>query len=106
MARREGSLDRARQRKPRARDRAWQSMRILRCFTIADLIATAEIGRANVQIYMLWLERSGYLRRTAERRSGQRGGFVVYRLVRDTGPYAPRADRGRVHDINTEVTHD
>jgi DNA-binding IclR family transcriptional regulator len=83
-------------------------MRILRRFTIPDLVATAEIQRANVQAYLIGLERAGYVRREAERQSGHRLKCVVFRLIHDTGPQAPTLHKGQVRDLNTlpEITHD
>lgn len=101
MARRPGAKTRVWKRQPRARDRAWQSMRILRRFTLPDLCATAEIGLENAKKYMGGLWRAGYLRRIQECRSGHKGGHAVWMLVRDTGPQAPRLQRdGGTYDPN------
>ena len=106
MARTVGARTRAYDRQPRARDRAWQSMRILRTFTLPDLMATAEIKRDNALRYVLGLERSGYLKRTRERRSGCKGGFAVWMLVRNAGPKAPRLQTdGTTYDPNTHQTY-
>lgn len=95
-----------RRHQPSARQRMWQSMRILRRFTIGDLEATAEATRHGAQRYVSGLERAGYLTRAAERVSGVRGGAVQFRLVRDSGPQAPVLYRGAVRDLNTaEVAH-
>ena len=101
MARSQGAHTRVFHRQPKARDRAWQSMRILRTFTQPDLAATAEIGMANVKKYVNGLVKSGYLRVVRERDSGRKGGHAVYRLVRDTGPKAPRLQSdGNTYDPN------
>lgn len=79
-----------------ARGRCWQAMRILRRFTAADICATAEAGARNVNIYLQVLTRAGYLRVLQPQRPGVTGGHIVYLLVRNTGPYAPRVRSGGV----------
>jgi DNA-binding IscR family transcriptional regulator len=106
MARTEGAHTRVFRRLPRARDRAWQSIRILRQFTLADLVATAEIGRDNARKFVLGLRRAGYVREVREKRNGHRGGYAIYRLTRDTGPHAPRMQSdGRTYDTNQHIAH-
>lgn len=101
MPRTTGSRNRVYIRQPRARDRAWQSIRIMRCFALPDLVATAEIGEDNAKKFVRGLERAGYLKRVQEKRNGHKGGHVVYRLVRDTGPHTPRLQTdGRTYDTN------
>lgn len=77
-------------RQPVARDRIWQSMRVMRRFTQPDLQATAEAGRDNVRKYVRGLVAAGYLRIVKPKDSGRKGGHPIYQLVRDTGPRAPR----------------
>jgi len=91
-----------------ARYRAWQSMRMLRRFSIPDLVATAEISNANVSKYVRRLLHAGYLRVAQEKRSGIAGGHTVYQLIRNTGPSQPRCrSNGTLYDPNTgEVTGD
>lgn len=106
MARLPGAHSRIFNRQPRARDRAWQSMRILRQFSLPDLVATAEIGQANARKYVIGLRRSGYLVLAREKDEGRAGGHEVYRLVRDTGPRAPRLQSdGCTYDPNQHQIH-
>ncbi len=99
--RRKGDHTRRRHRQPCDRDRIWQSMRVLRQFSLPDLVATAESGYANTRRYVRGLVNSGYLRLVQPVASGRRGGYAVYRLVRDTGPHAPRLQiDGRTYDVN------
>lgn len=101
MPRLNGCRTRTWHRLPRARDRAWQSMRMLRSFTLPDLMATAEIGYDNAKRYVAGLERSGYIRRAVDKRNGRKGGHVVWMLVRNTGPQAPRLQSdGNTYDPN------
>ncbi len=101
MARLNGARTRVWNRLPRARDRAWQSMRVMRRFTLPDLVATAEIHEDNAKKYVRGLVRSGYLRIAVEKDNGRKGGHAVYQLIRDTGPRAPRMQTdGSAYDPN------
>jgi hypothetical protein len=88
-----------------ARQRAWQSMRVLRRFTLPDLQATAEIGRDNVGRYVRGLLRAQYLRIAKPKVNGHVGGHAIYQLVRNTGPHAPRLQHGgaALYDPNNDT---
>lgn len=73
-----------------ARARMWQSMRILRRFTAADMQAVAEVGVSHSQKYIRMLLQAGYLRVAQAKRPGVIGGHTVYQLINDTGPDTPR----------------
>lgn len=85
-----------------ARDRIWQSMRILRRFSLPDLVATAEAGDTNCLKYTRGLSAAGIVRLVQPKDSGKKGGHVQWALARDLGPKAPRlrAD-GTTFDPNT-----
>lgn len=102
MPRRRG--DRSRTRPAgEARARAWQSMRVMRRFTSAQVEATAEIASDNLKRYMRGLVAGGYLRIDVPRVSGRPGSFNVYLLVRNTGPRSPILwTDGRVYDPNDD----
>lgn len=88
-------------------DRVWQSMRILRRFDTADLVATAEAGRSGVEKYVRALGAAGFLRLIEARVNGRPGSRDQWALVRDTGPLAPivRREKSRtVYDANTRAT--
>ncbi len=107
MARLRGSRSRVSNRQPCARDRAWQSMRILVRFTLPDLMTTADIGQYNARKYVTGLRRSKYLAIAKARNEGRKGGHEVYRLIRNTGPKAPRLQTdGRTYDPNEHKVHD
>lgn len=96
-------------RQPRARARAWTSMRVLtRCqgnFTLPDLVATAAIAESNARHYLRALDRGGYLRRLRKPEPGRASGHALWRLIRDTGPVAPRVRRdGEICDPNERRT--
>ncbi len=106
MARLHGARSRVFNRQPRARDRAWQSMRILRQFSLPDLMATAEIGKDNARKYIIGLRRAGYLVLARQKDDGRKGGHEIYRLVRDNGPKAPRLQTdGNTYDPNTHQVY-
>jgi hypothetical protein len=89
MARTIGSVNRQVNVKS-ARYRIWRAMRIMRRFTMADLCATAEAGRWNVQQYVLGLIRAQYVVLVMAQRRRGIGGGTIYTLARDTGPNPPR----------------
>lgn len=92
-------------KKRTARARSWQSMRVLRRFTLPDLVATAEIGAANAKAYTIALRRAGYVRCVLARRAGK-GGHAVYMLARNTGPRAPMVrNNGTVWDANSDAVY-
>lgn len=91
--------------KPGARARAWQSMRILRRFTVADLQITAEIREENTRAFIRPLVAAGFLRVHAPRK-GYRDA-AIYQIVRDSGPLAPIPwKNGEVLDQNTRTIYD
>lgn len=101
--------DRRRKRVPmdprEGRARMWQSMRVLRTFTVADMQATAEVSRASATHYVRALRDAGYVVSAGSKPRGSRSEFIAYRLVRNTGPYGPRVARdGSVFDPNVEPT--
>jgi hypothetical protein len=85
-----------------ARARTWTAMRVLGSFTIADVMATAEVTRQNASKYLVALERAGFLLRLKDNVSGRAGSHIRYRLVRNSGPEAPAVQtNGDVLDLNT-----
>lgn len=83
------------------RARAWQSMRILRRFSQPEIVATAEISPNNCAKYIRALLASGYLRVIRPRHNGKAGAGALYRLVKNTGPFAPMEKDGFIFDPNT-----
>ncbi|MEJ1358304.1 MAG: hypothetical protein RPU42_14450 [Candidatus Sedimenticola sp. (ex Thyasira tokunagai)] len=107
MARLKGSRGRVWNRQPIARDRAWQSMRILPHFSVPELMATAEIGNENARKYIKGLLQSGYLVIARKKQNGRKGGHEAYRLIRNTGPRAPRLQTdGNTYDPNEHKVYD
>lgn len=90
----------------RARQRAWQSMRIHREFNQREIQGSAPISKDNLSIYLKRLIGAGFVVLVKERENGQPGSFNTYRLTRNTGPRAPIPWRdGGVFDPNTDTTH-
>lgn len=89
-----------------ARARTWTAMRVLVTFTIADVMATAEVTRQNASKYLVALERAGFLLRVRDNVSGRAGSHIRYRLVRNSGPEAPAVQtNGDVLDLNTGMRY-
>lgn len=92
--------------KASTRARIWQSIRILRRFTLPDLVATAEANHDNARKFVQGLARVGYLRVAKPKQNGRKGGHQVWMLIRDTGPHPPRLQSdGGVWDPNTHTVH-
>ncbi len=87
--------------------RVWQSMRVMRRFSTANLQATAEAGESAVRKYLMALRRAGFVILVQERVSGRPGSRDVWALVRDSGPAAPirRHDGSGVYCPNTDKLH-
>lgn len=104
-----GPLNLAAVRRPRRttqRDRLWSAMRILKKFTLGEILTLAGDGsESNAQHYIAALAGAGYLRQMHRRERGTSltsNGFKRWQLIRDTGPAAPiwRKQRGELFDPN------
>ncbi len=85
-----------------ARGRLWHAMRMNRQFRIAELIALCAVRRKAAEKYLAALIKGGYVR-VEERKRGCKGS--VYTLIRNSGPFPPRAGRGAaVFDPNDAIT--
>lgn len=86
------------------RQQIWQSMRILKRFSVADLCPTTEpeASYANVQSFVSRLFKAGYLRKDGEAKRGFAGQQQTYVLKKDIGPIMPVLNIGR-HQINKET---
>ncbi len=80
-----------------ARQKAWQVMRIRRTVTVTELVTLAGIGRTNATRFCAELKSNGYLRAQPGHDEATRRSVMVYTLVNDTGPYAPRV--GGIHGV-------
>jgi hypothetical protein len=71
------------------RCKVWQSMRIMRRFTAAELCRTTGAQRNNVRKFIRQLERHGYVAQQGTYAGGRVGVFRGLRLVKDVGPQYP-----------------
>lgn len=76
------------------RARAWNSMRILRRFTIPDLCRTSAIDTTdsdyeNLKKWVRRLEVHGVVAKQGRPRFRTVGDYQLYSLVRDRGPFHP-----------------
>jgi hypothetical protein len=87
---------------------AWQSMRVMRRFTQAELLTVAPaVTPSLLKRYVRSLTDAGFLRIVQARVNGRPGSSNVYMLVRDTGPVPPlrHTDGKGMHDGNTGITY-
>lgn len=85
-----------------ARQRIWNSCRILRVFTLQELAATSQSAYVTCGAYITRLEKVGMVRKV-KGHAAQPGEFAVFRLnkdaghehpiVRDDGIYCPSIDQ-------------
>lgn len=76
-------------RRDTARHKVWQSMRIMRQFTIPDLVRTTGTTRSNIRKYLWALIRHGFVRHGSDNVRGRTGSYMSYMLVRNPGPDHP-----------------
>jgi len=95
-----GSVQRTPMAPTEGRSRMWQSMRMLRRFSTAEVQATAEVSAVQSRRYIYALLQNGYVRQVQPRQYGVPCGHPVYLLIRDTGPHAPRIGKQQLRDPN------
>jgi len=88
-----------------AKDKLWQSMRIMLAgFTAAELATVSEVGLTNAEKYVRALCKAGFLRLVGKHTPGQAGSADRYSLARNTGPLSPiKHKHGGVYDRNTGI---
>ena len=89
------------------RQQAWNSIRVFKVFTTAQVASTARIGKSNLRKYLGSLHRAGYIVISRPKQNGKSQGHTIYRLARDTGPKhpLPRRDGTGVYDQNQDVLY-
>lgn len=86
----------------------WRAMRGLDCFNAQDIAAHATTDETSVKLqtaksYIKHLLAAGYLRIIKKAKGGKTGNLAIYKLVRNTGPFAPKIQRVKqVYDMNIE----
>lgn len=90
-----------------SRRRIWNSLRVLKRFTSAEVEATATVSRANLRQYLRALHRARIVAVAVPKRNGHARGHAVWRLVVDLGPLhpIPRSDGSGVYDPNHDRLH-
>lgn len=84
-----------------ANDRMWRSMRIFGLFKIRDIAMTASVSYDTASKFVTRLQAVGYVRMNTCNRSGSRGSFASYHLLKNTGVRCPvLMGDGRVFDTN------
>ncbi|MDE2468834.1 MAG: hypothetical protein KGL35_08840 [Bradyrhizobium sp.] len=72
------------------RTRMWQSMRILRQFTVEEIVATACVSAQAAYRYINALAGDGYLECLRSYKAGRGDPHrALWKIKRDTGPFAP-----------------
>lgn len=91
-----------RPRKVTDRERIWRVLRVIRgTFTVRDVERLSESGYHNARRYIWMLTTEGYIRNVgandAHRKPGRE---ALYKLIRNTGPLAPKLKDGAFYDPN------
>jgi len=87
------------------RQKMWASMRVLASWTNSHIATVTEAPEASIRRYVVRLAAAGYLREVGKQNAGKKR-EKVWRLVRNTGPKAPRASIHGVTDLNNGKTYD
>jgi len=88
------------------RARMWYAMRVLRNFTLDELMAVTELtNRRTVGAYLHTLKRAGFV--SARRGNAGRREPTNFRLIRNSGPQCPAELRkgAAVWDFNTNTEY-
>lgn len=99
--------DSNRQRGITSQDKIWKVIRNLRETTQHEISTLTGIPLKNVSVYVSALTRAGYLRRVGLRKEGPGPRHKLWRIVKNTGPGAPKLRRCLLDpnlNIITEVT--
>lgn len=82
------------------RQRMWNTMRQLKRWDTADLEATADVSKNHAQRFVMALVEVQYVVLVTPAGRGRNGPRAIYRLVRNTGPVAPRITEQGILDNN------
>lgn len=81
------------------RQKMWQSMRILKRFTIPDILRTVQGSTlTNAYKYFGRMEKAGIIGKVGSYISGRPGEYQAYALMKDTGPVMPVLGFGKGTD--------
>lgn len=90
---------RAAPRERTAREKLWSAMRVLPSFDVPTLVMTSGATRRSAEELVNVLHRAGYLRQIA-RGNSRTGVWSTYRLIRNTGPKAPKVSHHVALDVH------
>lgn len=85
-------------------DRLWRAMRVMRRFTLPELIMAARSTRRSAETFVNALLRAGYLRNIA-RGNARTGTWSVYVLARGGGVLTPSIRHRRCADTGCLLKH-
>lgn len=72
------------------RKNVWRSIRIMRAFTLPDLMRTVPLASEhNIRRFLIQLNRHGVIAKNKGYISGRSGQYQQFRLVNDYGPIYP-----------------
>lgn len=72
------------------RNDIWRSMRIMRAFTLPDIMRTVpKATEDNIRNFLIQLTRHGLIAKNNGYVSGRSGQYQQFRLINDTGPTYP-----------------
>jgi len=96
-----------RQYKKTGRQKIWNSLKIQRVVSVADLVCLAAVTEANASLYLRKLVKSSYVRvrhavNTALPNSEIKGQTSTYQLLRDTGRLCPIVRKDGCWDQNEQ----
>lgn len=93
--------------RPSVRQRCWNSVRVLKKFSIADVATGAECSYSQASMYLTRLRRAGYVRCVQSPRADVAGVSALLFLQHDSGPKAPVPDdkNDLMIDPNTGKRH-
>lgn len=82
-----------------SRTRCWTAMRILKTFSISDVVICTELSIGCVRSYVANLVKAGFLKTSGPKNNRH------YKLVRNSGPLAPCLIKNCLFDLNTEISY-
>lgn len=96
-----------RQYKKTGRQKIWNSLKIQRVVSVADLVCLASVSEANASLYLRKLVNSNYVRvkcavNTALPNCEIKGQVSTYQLLRDTGRLCPIVRKDGCWDQNEQ----
>lgn len=89
------------------RQKMWQSMRIMKRFSIPDVLRTVDGSTyTNACKFFCRLEKAGIIGKAGRYVSGRSGEYQGYVLLKDMGPVMPILGYGRNNDNGIEARHE